>query len=120
MDTEFLKEILAEVKDIKAGVDRLETRVTRLETEVADIKTEVAVVKAEVADIKAEVAEVKDITQNTNDAVTLLENTLPNKIDLLFDGHQLSKQKLDDHENRIIKVEKTVSDHTFKITALRG
>ena len=98
MENEILQDILSEIRDMKSGL-------TSLVLEVADMKTDLA--------------DVKDFAQNTNRAVTVIENEWFRKVDAALDGFSLVKEVTDDHEKRIGYVEKISISHSIEIEALK-
>ena len=85
-DRELLEKLLEKMTSLDNKVTNLDNKVTNLDNRVANLENEMS-------SIKVEVTSVKSLATKTQ---VILENDVAKKINVLFEGHQLHNEKLDE------------------------
>ena len=90
-DRELLEALLQEMKGIKENISTLKGDVSKLQIDMSNMQTELS--------------DVKTLATKTQ---VLLENDVAKKINMLFEGHKLNAQKLDEIDDHIQDLQSSV------------
>jgi predicted RNase H-like nuclease (RuvC/YqgF family) len=104
---EKLKPIKKDISSLKTDVSDLKTNVSSLKTDVSSLKTDVSVLKTDVSDLKSDLSNVKDVLENrVYKEMKEGFRYLNKKIDRLEEVNLANQGDHDDHETRILRLEK--------------
>ena len=92
---------------ILALLEQVVTDVSDLKTDVAGLKTDMSGLKTSVASLEVRMDETAALAQKT---AVLLETEVAHKINLLYEGHEIIKEKLDDLADMKEQVEEQGAD----------
>lgn len=89
---EELQEVKTRLTKVEEETQEIKTRLTRVEEETQEIKIRLTKVEEETGEIKTRLTKVEEETASTR---MLLENELSKKIDIIGEGHDFLKQRLE-------------------------
>ena len=104
-DRELLEALLQEMKGIKENISTLKGDVSTLKGDVSTLKGDVSKLQIDMSNMQTELSDVKTLATKTK---VLLENDVAKKINMLFEGHKLNAQKLDEIDDHIQDLQSSV------------
>lgn len=103
----------------------MDEKLQPIKDDISELKTDISGLKTDVSSLKAGQAKLENDIDFISGQVVIMENVHGNKLDALFDGYSLLNEKLDDHtvrldriEEKVDRLESTVSIHEIKINKI--
>lgn len=105
-----IAEIKADLNEVKADLNEVKTDLAGVKEELAGVKTDLAGVKEDLAEVKTEL---KAVSRKADEAYNLaletrliMENHISRKIDIIGEGHDFLKQRLNEALQMEVKRER--------------
>jgi len=123
MSKEFEEIVLKKLEKldmIEREVKNNSQRLANLETEVGSLKAEVGSLKTTVGKLEMEVKDTGEVVNYLNQRFTKFDYEMNKKIDTLFDGYKVNKEKDSFHEKEIASLNAKVFNQDIRISNLES
>lgn len=107
-----------DVSSLKQDFTGLKEDVSGLKQDVTGLKQDVTGLKEDVSGLKQDVAELKGRVSNLEGSVAKIENDHGAKLAALLDGYHQNAKILDDHTDRLSRIETKITTHDIQISIL--
>ncbi len=115
---EFEKLVLQRLETLSEGLGSLRQEVALLTEGQGSLRQEVVLLTKGQGSLHQEVAMLGKRQESLYQIVVMIEHEHGQKLDALFDGYRLLKETLDDHTERLERIEAQVAIHEVRIEIL--